>query len=81
MAKLENRGFDPLIVEMMIKADVQDKNFLQNKDKMLMLKNKIDQHGYSTESLVWNEEEEIFEIMSDQRIKTITSKWLPLAEI
>jgi DNA gyrase subunit B len=63
MAKLENRGFDPLIVEMMIKADVQDKNFLQNKDKMLMLKNKIDQHGYSTESLVWNEEEEIFEII------------------
>jgi DNA gyrase subunit B len=37
MAKLENRGFDPLIVEMMIKADVQDKNFLQNADKMLML--------------------------------------------
>ncbi len=63
MVKLENRGFDPLIVEMMIKADVQDKNFLQNKDKMLLLKNKIDNHGYLTEVLAWNEEEEIFEII------------------
>jgi DNA gyrase subunit B len=62
MAKLENRGFDPLVVEMMLKADVQDKAFLQDRDKMLILKEKIDNKGYLTEALSWNEEDEIFEL-------------------
>ena len=63
MAKLETRGFDPLVVEMMIKVDVQDKAFLQNRDKMLNLKEKIDNIGYNTEALFWNEEDEIFELI------------------
>jgi DNA gyrase subunit B len=63
MAKLENRGFDPLVVEMMIKADVQDKTFLQDQGNMLVLKEKIDKNGYNTEALSWNEEDEIFELI------------------
>jgi DNA gyrase subunit B len=63
MEKLENRGFDPLIVEMMIKANVQDKTFLQDRDKMLLLKEKMDKKGYVTNPLSWNEEDEIFEII------------------
>jgi DNA gyrase subunit B len=63
ISKLENHGFDPLVVEMMIKANVQDKAFLQNRENMLILKEKIDNAGYLTEALSWNEEDEIFELI------------------
>ena len=63
MAKLENRGFDSLVVEMMIKSDVQDKAFLQDRDNMLILKDKINNQGYHSQSLSWNEEDEIFELI------------------
>ena len=63
MAKLENRGFDPVVVEMMIKLDVQDKAFLQNRDNMLLLKDNIDRQGYRSDELFWNEEDEIFELI------------------
>jgi DNA gyrase subunit B len=63
MAKLENRGFDPLIVELLIKADVQDKTFLQDRDKMVGLNEKIETKGYSKEALVWNEEDASFELI------------------
>ena len=63
MAKLETRGFDPLVVEMMIKVDIQDKTFLQNRNKMLNLKEKVDSIGYNTDALFWNEEDEIFELI------------------
>ncbi|BBO70208.1 DNA gyrase subunit B [Desulfosarcina alkanivorans] len=61
--KLKNRGFDPLIVETLIRAGVQDKGFLQDKDKMLQLKNKTEASGFVTESLSWNEEDDIFEMI------------------
>jgi DNA gyrase subunit B len=67
MAKLEIRGIDPTIVEMLIQENVQDKTFLQNKKQMLQLKQQIELKGYNTKSLRWNEEEELFEI----RVKSI----------
>ncbi len=69
MAKLENRGFDPLVVEMLIKADVQDKTFLQDKEKMFILKAKIEDHGYIAESLAWNEEDDLFELIIKSKDK------------
>jgi DNA gyrase subunit B len=63
IAKLENRGFDPVVVETMIKADVQDKAFLQDRDNMFLLKEKIENKGYLTQALSWNEENEMFELI------------------
>ena len=63
MAKLENRGFDPLVVEMLIEAEVQDKTFLQDREKMVLLKEKIETKGYITEALSWNEEDDMFELI------------------
>jgi DNA gyrase subunit B len=63
MEKLENRGFDALVVEMMINEGVQDKFFLQDRDKMSKLKRKIDSKGYITDPLSLNEEDELFEII------------------
>jgi DNA gyrase subunit B len=63
ISKLENRGFDPSIVEILIRAGVQDKTFLQNKEKMSILKDKIESEGYISESLSWNEEDDVFELI------------------
>ena len=62
MAKLENRGFDSVVIEILIKADVQDKAFLQDREKMSELMENINQHGYMTDNLSWNNEDEIFEL-------------------
>lgn len=63
MAKLENRGFDPFIMEMLIQEEVQDKKFLQDKDKMVLLKGKMEDKGYVAEELSWKEDEEMFELI------------------
>ena len=63
MAKLKNRGYDPSIVEMLIRADVQDKSFLQDQDKMVRLKQSVEAKGHITEALSWNEEDGIYELI------------------
>jgi DNA gyrase subunit B len=61
--KLQNRGFDPFVIEILIGAEVQDKTFLQDPDKMALLKDKIEANGYVTESLSWNDENDMFELI------------------
>ena len=63
MAKMENRGFNPLLVEMLLKDDVQDKTFLQDRERMSDLKGKIENQGYIAEAPSWNEDDDIFELI------------------
>jgi DNA gyrase subunit B len=63
ITKLENRGFNPFVVEILINEGVQDKIFLQDKEKMVLLKNKIEAKGYIAESLSWNEEDAMYELI------------------
>jgi DNA gyrase subunit B len=62
MAKLENRGFDPLIVEILLEAQVQDKTYLQDREKMVVLKEKLETDGYITQDLSWSETDGMFEL-------------------
>ncbi|BBO83997.1 DNA topoisomerase (ATP-hydrolyzing) subunit B [Desulfosarcina ovata] len=63
MAKLEISGYHQNVVETLIKADVLDKSFLQDQEKMRLLQAKFEEEGYSTEALPWNEEDDIFELI------------------
>lgn len=63
MNRLEIRGFDPVVVEMLIKAQVQDKTYLQDREKMLLLKENIEAGGYLAEDLSWNQEDDGFELI------------------
>ena len=63
MAKLENRGYDPPVVEMLLDADVQDKSYLQDRDKMALLKQKLEGGGYIVDEPIWNEADGAFELM------------------
>jgi DNA gyrase subunit B len=62
MSKLENRGMDSTVVEALIRADVQDKTFLQDRDKMENLKGLLEKKGYACEPLFWNENDDLYEL-------------------
>ncbi len=62
MSKLENRGMDSTIVEALIRADVQDKTFLQDRSKMENLKRLLENKGYACEPLFWNEDDDLYEL-------------------
>ncbi|MBW2011451.1 MAG: DNA gyrase subunit B, partial [Deltaproteobacteria bacterium] len=63
LLKLEKRGFNSKIVELLTKKGVNDKTFLQNKDKMSDLKDMLSDKGYDVAELTWNEERSIYELM------------------
>jgi len=61
--KLAKRGISPELVELLIQEGVEDKNFLQDQDKMSALRNLLIQEGYRVDNLNWNEERGIYEFM------------------
>jgi DNA gyrase subunit B len=63
LVKLENRAYDPAIIEILIKAQVQDKTFLQDRERMEDLKTKFEASGYITENLFWNDQDYVFELV------------------
>ncbi len=63
ISKLERRGIQPELIEILIKNDVIDKSFLQDEQKMAGLKNLLEKQKYDVSDLLWNEERNVFEMM------------------
>ncbi|WP_419659776.1 GyrB: DNA gyrase, subunit B [Desulfosarcina variabilis str. Montpellier] len=63
ITKLEHTGYDPLIVELVIKAQVLDKVFLQSQEKMQGLKNTLEDKGYSVPSLSYSEDDDMYRLI------------------
>lgn len=63
ITKLEYTGYDPLIVERVLKAQVQDKAFLQNQEKMQGLKKSLEDEGYTVQSLSWSEDDDMYRLI------------------
>ena len=61
--KLTIRGVKPDFAEVLIKEGVEDKKFLQDKQKMLHLKDVLCEKGYNAGELSWNEERDVYEII------------------
>jgi len=59
--KLELRGINPDLTELLIKEGVEDKKFLKDKEKMLRLNNALKKKGYFTGELDFNEERDSYE--------------------
>lgn len=62
MAAQKRRGFDEKLIEMLIDEGVNDKTFLQDQNRMVMLKNKMLESGYQVDELNWNEDRGVFEL-------------------
>lgn len=56
MERMEKKNYDLELIELIMAQGVTDKLFLQNKEKMLMLRNVIFEHGYDVGELLFNEE-------------------------
>jgi len=63
ISKLNRRGINPELIETLIKQDVGDKSFLQDEQKMTVLKDLLEKQGYAVSDLFWNEERNVFEII------------------
>jgi DNA gyrase subunit B len=61
--KLERNGYKTDFIELLIKQGVEDKNFLQDQEKMLDLFFILVEKGFNAQKPSWNQEREIFEIM------------------
>jgi DNA gyrase subunit B len=62
MSRFEMRGIKPEFLELLIKEGVENKKFLQNKEKMAKLKKTLKEAKYKTSEISWNEERNVFEM-------------------
>ena len=61
--KLKMNGIKPDLVEILNKAGLENKSFLQDDDKMWDLKDLLEKEGYKTGELSWNENKEVYEML------------------
>ncbi|MDM8539260.1 DNA gyrase subunit B, partial [Desulfobacterales bacterium HSG17] len=62
ISKMERRGIQPELLELLIKEGVDDKQFLQDQEKMETLKNTLSGRGCEVSALSWNEERGVYEM-------------------
>ena len=62
MSRMNKRGIESDLVELLIKEGVENKDFLQNKNKMSKLKTTLDEKDYNVSDLMWNYERNIYEL-------------------
>ena len=62
MSRMNKRGIESDLVELLIKEGVENKDFLQNKNKMSKLKTTLDEKDYNVSDLIWNYERNIYEL-------------------
>ena len=56
MMSFEKRGIDSGLIEFLIKNKVENKEYLQNKQKMVFLNNLLKENGYNMGEMSWNSE-------------------------
>ena len=63
ISKLERRGIQQKIVERLIKSGVEDKDFLQNQERMEELRAKLIEDGFEAGNIAWNPERNVYELV------------------
>ena len=62
MSRMEKRGFQNDLIELLIKEGVENKDFLQNERNMLKLKTMLTEKEYHVSEVTWNAERNIYEM-------------------
>jgi DNA gyrase subunit B len=75
MEKMERQGINPKFAEFLIKEGVEDKNFLESRDRMLLLKDHLKDAGFDAGEVIWNEERSAYniEVKLPRKLKHITT--------
>jgi DNA gyrase subunit B len=63
LAKLERRGIDSRLIEQLIKLGINDKVYLRDQKKMLILKDMLLRDGYGVGDPLWNMERGVYELI------------------
>ena len=63
LVKLEMSGYDSMVIELLIKNQVQDKTFLQDQEKMESLKKALEDREYTTESMFLDENDNTYQLV------------------
>jgi len=61
--KLEKRGFDYVLIELLIKHGVDDKKFLRDKTKMMSLISVLKEKKYNVGDIAWNDDRDTYEVI------------------
>jgi len=62
LSRMEKRGFQNDLIELLIKQEVENKDFLQNQEKMSHLRTTLSEKDYDVSELKWNDERNIYEL-------------------
>ena len=62
ISRFKERGIISDLIETLFKEEVENKDFLQDKQKMLQLKNSLNNKNYSISEIMWNTERDIYEM-------------------
>jgi DNA gyrase subunit B len=62
MSRFEERGIIADLIEILIKEGVENKDFLQDRQKMSQLKDTLNKKEYRVSEIIWNDERDIYEM-------------------
>jgi len=62
ISRLKEKGIIRDLIETLFKEGVEKKDFLQDKQKMLQLKNTLNKNDYNVSEIIWNNERNIYEM-------------------
>ena len=62
ISRLKEKGIISDLIEILFKEGVENKDFLQDKQKMLQLKNSLNKNDYNVSEIIWNNERDIYEM-------------------
>ena len=75
MEKMERQGISPNFAEFLVKEGVEDKSFLESRDRMLLLRDHLKDGGFDAGEVLWSEERSAFniEVKLPRELKHITT--------
>jgi DNA gyrase subunit B len=75
MEKMERQGINPNFAEFLTKEGVEDKNFLESRDRMLLLRDHLKGGGFDAGEVIWSEERSAYniEVKLPRKLKHITT--------
>ena len=62
ISRLKEKGIPSDLIETLFKEGVENKDFMQDKQKMLKLKKRLNKNDYSVSEIIWNNERNIYEM-------------------
>jgi DNA gyrase subunit B len=62
ISKFKEKGIISDLIEILFKEGVENKDFLQDKQKMMQLKDTLNKNDYKVSEIIWNNERNIYEM-------------------